>query len=260
MNHLRELIDSLQDSVTAPISSGVTSDDLDRMADWCISSGENAVAFYLGDIATVTELQVVPELVRLPYATCWFECEIRPQSQPGVVMFAGLLIKTQDDGSYFGQVWSRLRGEWRFIGKVYGDAGKPENWKISSDTEVISRVMAIQTKAAQCFLSALHCSNVQRQKHVPDAKLQTARAKRGKAPLFAYWTLQLGGKSERGENQGGTHASPRVHLRRGHPREYVPGKWTWVQPCAVGSKAAGIVQKDYSAGPAMLAAARFNAP
>jgi len=256
MNHLRELLDSLQDSVNAPSASAVTPEELDWMADWCTSAGESAVAFYCGDIATVTELQVVPELVRLPYATCWFECEIYPQTQPGVVMCGGLLINTQDDGSYFGQVWTKLRGEWRFIGKVYGDAAEPGKWRISGETKAIAQSVGLLTKAAQCFLSALHCSNVRRQEHLPDAKLQKARAKRGKAPLFAYWTLQLDGKSERGENQGGTHASPRVHLVRGHPREHHPGQWTWVQAHVRGNKAAGIVHKDYAASPTLLAAAR----
>ncbi len=47
-------------------------------------------------------------------------------------------------------------------------------------------------------------------------------------------------------NFGGTHASPRLHLRRGHPRQYAPGKYCWVQPCVVGNKAAGMVHKDYA--------------
>lgn len=96
------------------------------------------------------------------------------------------------------------------------------------------------------FLSALHCTNVFRQRHPPSEKLQKARTKRGKAPLFSYWTLQLGQKNERGESLGGTHASPRVHLRRGHPRQYAPGKYTWVQPHAVGHRELGMVHKDYS--------------
>ncbi len=259
MNHLRDLLDSLQDSANAPIESGVTAKDLDRMADWCALVGEQAVAFSMGDIATVIELQVVPELVRLPYPTCWFECEIYPPSQPDVVMCGGLLINTLDDGSYFGQVWTKLRGEWRFIGKTYGTAETAGNWKISSETEKIFQIVGLQTKAAQCFLSALHCSNVRRQEHAPDAKLQKARAKRGKAPLFSYWTLQLNGNSNRAKDQGGTHASQRVHLVRGHPRQYAPNKWTWVQAYAKGNKALGLVQKDYSATPKMLAAARHNA-
>lgn len=258
MNHLRDLIESLKDSVNAPSSSSMTAEGLDRMAGWCTLAGERAVSFFLGNIAEVSELQVIPELVRLPYPTCWFECDITPESQPNLVMCGGLLIHTKADGTYFGQVWTKLRGEWRFIGTVIGNAADPGNWAISDDTEVISKVVALQTRAVQCFLSALHCGNVRRQEHSPETKLQKARAKRGKAPLFSYWTLQLDGKSDRCENHGGTHSSPRVHLRRGHPRQYAIGKWTWVQACSVGSKVAGIVHKDYSVGNALVTASRQN--
>jgi hypothetical protein len=120
--------------------------------------------------------------------------------------------------------------------------------------------MAVHVRACQSFLSALHCCNVKQEEHHPDAKLNKARAKRGKAPLFSYWTLQLDGKTERGNDHGGTHASPRVHLRRGHPRQYTPGKWTWVQPHAVGNKAAGMVHKDYAAGPGLVSPTINTAP
>ena len=252
MNHLRDLLDSLQNSVNAPFESRVTGEQLDRMADWCTFAGESAVAFFVGDITTVSELQVVPNLVRLPYPICWFECEINPPSQPDVLMCGGLLISILDDGSYFGQVWTKLRGEWRFIGRVYAADISPGKWRVSADTEMIFQVVGSISKAAQSFLSALHCSNVQRQEHAPDAKLQTARAKRGKAPLFSYWTLQLNGRSEEGQSLGGTHGSPRVHLVRGHPREYAAGKWTWVQAHARGNKSLGMVHKDYKVGSALM--------
>lgn len=256
MNHLRELLDSLKESVNAPAEAACSEADLNRMADWCSAVGEQAVSFFVGDIESMLDLKVVPELVRLPYQTCWFESEIRPPARPDIVMIGGLLLHTLDDGVCIGQVWSKLCGEWRFIGQVYCPDLDPDKWVVSGATESLWQIVGMQAKASQCFLSALHCLNVRRQEHTPSAKLQKARAKRGKAPLFSYWTLQLDGKSERGENQGGTHASPRVHLRRGHPREYAPGKWTWVQAHAVGNRAAGVVHKDYSAGPALAVAAR----
>ncbi len=37
MNHLRNLLDSLQNNITTPIGSRITEDQLDRMADWCTS-------------------------------------------------------------------------------------------------------------------------------------------------------------------------------------------------------------------------------
>lgn len=99
----------------------------------------------------------------------------------------------------------------------------------------------------------MNCTNVGRQEHKPDAALQKARAKRGKQPLFSYWTLELNGRDGgAAQSFGGTHASPRVHLRRGHPRQYAPGKWTWVQPHAVGNRELGMVHKDYVIGKEMV--------
>lgn len=261
MNHLRDLLDSLQDSVQAPVSSNIAVQELDRMADWCRTVGENAMSFSAGDVESLQDLKVVPELVRLPYPICWFEAELR-YLQPHFLMRLGLLIATMEDGTYQGQVWTKGAGtmkgafQWKFLGAVQGFAQQPEKWFVTAGTSEILSAVDLMVGCTQSFMSALHCTNVHRQKHEPDTKLQKARARRGKAPLFSYWTLQLDGKSERGEDRGGTHASPRVHLRRGHPRQYMPGKWTWVQAHAVGNRALGMVHKDYSAGPALAAAAR----
>lgn len=256
MNHLRDLLDSLSVSITTSASSGITAEDLQRIGDRTAIAGEWAVAFSMGDLSSIIDLQVVPELVRLPYQTCWFECEIRPPSAPNIVLCAGLLVHTADNGKGDGTVWLKRDGEWRFLGAVLNTHLHADEWVAASKVDHHAQAVLTLIRGTQCFLSALHCSNVRRQEHAPDAKLQKARAKRGKAPLFSYWTLQLDGKTERGEDRGGTHASPRVHLRRGHPRQYVPGKWTWVQAHAVGNRAAGVVHKDYSAGLALTAAAR----
>lgn len=50
----------------------------------------------------------------------------------------------------------------------------------------------------------------------------------------------------RNEPQGGTHASPRWHLRRGHFRKLPNGKITFVRQHEVGSKEHGVVIKDYA--------------
>lgn len=50
------------------------------------------------------------------------------------------------------------------------------------------------------------------------------------------------------EPKGGTHASPRWHLRRGHWRNLPSGKTTWVNQSEVGKKENGGVYKDYAIG------------
>jgi len=45
--------------------------------------------------------------------------------------------------------------------------------------------------------------------------------------------------------QGGTHAAPRWHVRRGHWRQLADGRRVFVRQCEVGDPARGGVVKDY---------------
>lgn len=82
-----------------------------------------------------------------------------------------------------------------------------------------------------------------------DAKrchINTTRAKKGKGPLkFTWHTVTIGPKAEPQDSKGGTHASPRMHDRRGHWRTTPSGKRVWVRDCKVGDASKGIVFKDY---------------
>ena len=49
----------------------------------------------------------------------------------------------------------------------------------------------------------------------------------------------------RGPNQGGTHASPRWHIRRGHWRNLADGRRIFIRECQVGDMTRGGVVKDY---------------
>lgn len=76
--------------------------------------------------------------------------------------------------------------------------------------------------------------------------INTVRAKKCKGPLkFTWHTVTIGPRPERKDGKGGTHASPRLHDRRGHWRTYASGKKGWVKECKVGSPSKGIVFKDY---------------
>ena len=46
--------------------------------------------------------------------------------------------------------------------------------------------------------------------------------------------------------QGGSHASPRWHIRRGHWRQLADGRRVFVHPCEVGDPARGGIVKDYT--------------
>lgn len=245
MNHLHDLIDAAPERCRAPhkLAPGLDNGAFSAMR----FAAPNAVCFDLGEAGNLAGMKFHAEDLRLPYPVCWFEFQ-HDGNCTGVLCvekaaFIGLLSFTKQDGLWF----LNWIGETERIGAMM---------TVRPATDLVAAESADTMSGVAIFLQALQCVNVRQRLHAPDAKLQKAREKRKKRPLFSYWTLELNGRTERGEDQGGAHASPRVHLRRGHPRQYAPGKWTWVQACAVGNRAAGIVHKDYSAGPRLLAAAR----
>lgn len=96
------------------------------------------------------------------------------------------------------------------------------------------------------FCVALHDNEVTFTDVVPDKKANQMRRARGKAPLFTYKTLTIGGPKQQGHGKGGgTHASPRSHLRRGHYRTLKSGKRIWINSFMVIGNGEGFVHKDY---------------
>ena len=71
------------------------------------------------------------------------------------------------------------------------------------------------------------------------------RRAKDKPPVYDWVTVELAPSAPRREHQGGTHASPARHERRGHFRKYPSGKITWVKPMWVGSIERGLIVKDY---------------
>lgn len=74
---------------------------------------------------------------------------------------------------------------------------------------------------------------------------QRKRKAKGKRPLFVWHTVTIGPRPEPQGSKGGTHASPRLHDRRGHWRTTASGKRVWVRDCKVGDASKGVVFKDY---------------
>jgi hypothetical protein len=249
-NHLRDLIECI-DRNDIFISLGQPKDRTQEAVDWVVEQSANAVCFDVGEVKDFAGMAIIHDLCRLPDPTCWIEMHRDLDDGRDTVG----VMAYESDKKTSATVWHKGPEGWSFFFTFWNDLENMET-RVADFANGEKEMVKFVVDVYKAFLSALNCTNIKRVEHKPDTKLQKARATRGKAPLFSYWTLQLDGKSERAEDQGGTHASPRVHLRRGHPRQYVPGKWTWVQAHAVGNKAAGMVHKDYSAGPALMAAAR----
>lgn len=97
------------------------------------------------------------------------------------------------------------------------------------------------------FITALSCSNSSiADDRPPSRELNAKRKRKGKTPFFTYkvLTISTGASSGKGESMGGSHSSPRVHLRRGHIRR-LTDRTVWVNSCVVGDKSKGMVVKDY---------------
>lgn len=97
------------------------------------------------------------------------------------------------------------------------------------------------------FLTSVH-SDKPVDAYQPVAKqsfINAKRAKKGKPPLYEWRTVAIEPVRPKAEPKGGTHASPRLHDRRGHFRTMRSGKKVWVKACKVGDASRGTVFHDY---------------
>lgn len=241
-NHLRELIEDIGNGKVmcmSGISDAIEAEVMRRVP----SLSNEAICFDGGDIENMSGLKPIKEIAIPPFDTCWIEFAYEKHQADRVVF--GMVIGDLKPG-IGAFCFTKKTNQWMFVCYFSADG---EKLKAIGDSEQSDVGKTAQEFAAlaRTFFTAINCTNIRRVEHKPDAKLQNARAKRGKQPLFSYWTLELDlARAESSESRGGTHASPRLHLRRGHARQYAPSKWTWVQPCAVGNKKIGMVHKDYA--------------
>jgi hypothetical protein len=93
--------------------------------------------------------------------------------------------------------------------------------------------------------AVLNCANVETVDLALGRAATAMRAAKRKAPLFTYKVLQLTPSSRVDDASGGTHASPRTHLRRGHIRR-LADRAVWVRASLVDRGSSdGVVIKDY---------------
>lgn len=122
------------------------------------------------------------------------------------------------------------------IGRFFDSVSLPQVQADLSD-EVIAAVQACAT---------LNCENVDITSIHPPKDLNARRLKKGKAPLFSYHILECStDNSCIRRDLGGTHASPRAHIRRGHIRRLSDIRSTWVRHAIISSSSSGVVSKDY---------------
>jgi hypothetical protein len=76
-------------------------------------------------------------------------------------------------------------------------------------------------------------------------RLMQAKGIRGWQYRLVTLTPEVAARAARSEHQGGTHASPRWHLRRAHLRRLKNGKMVAIRSCEVSTTEHGGIVKDY---------------
>jgi hypothetical protein len=196
----------------------------------------------------------------IPLAKCEEWANARAPFQTTLLQFAN---PSSSQKSHTLILWHEaINGGWSIIGAER--ARKDHEWRTSLPIHVTRNDDGSfhfegygyddsELKAPKVFFAmalnlfyVLGCSNVATVDNAAPAALNKKRAKAGKFPVVEHKTLVVMLDAQRNVNkpQGGTHASPRVHLRRGHVRKMESGRRVWVQACVVGSKH-GMVLKDY---------------
>ena len=94
-----------------------------------------------------------------------------------------------------------------------------------------------ETRSVYEFLAAVNCSNVGTTETAAPRMLNERRQKKGRSLFYPYKILNLFPPGRRPlRDGGGTHNSPEVHLRRGHPRrlhEMHGGETIWINATSV---------------------------
>lgn len=110
--------------------------------------------------------------------------------------------------------------------------------------ESVRETIQIEAATFFCGLTAmLNAKGVEQRVTPPPERLNKRRMAAGKPPIGEVREifLRVGGTSYRpsGAAEKGSHASPRLHWRRGHVRRLASGEITHVRPHLVGSGMAG---------------------
>lgn len=163
---------------------------------------------------------------------------------------------------YFIRIGKFGNDEWlqQFIPKEYSQLIKQKNGNVFALPLVNGRKHNIQEDIGDLSminlaLLMLNCKNIVSEKIIAPAKLNKKRWANGKQAIFDYHVLNVElpkkkhGKYEWKESVGHN----RVHLCRGHFKEYTPERplfghyvgMYWWQPHARGQNHDGIVMKDY---------------
>lgn len=147
------------------------------------------------------------------------------------------IIQNPPEGLNHGKitgVYSRFADMGGMAKKVFGDA-----WENHAYTDMFDEVSAVLS-----LIEALSCKNVGVEM-LPARKVNKSALKRNAMEFDDYHILTVTSSGSTGESRGGTHRSPREHLRRGHIRRLESGN-IWVNSTVVNAGTKGKIHKVYA--------------
>lgn len=219
-------------------------------AEWAQENLLDAPIFYVGKFHELPPIRAEAlGILRPPFQRCVVEygtLDSDPCSR--VLLYCEEL---QGEEGYLCQPAQKKRsGGWVTGHPILGRRALDGTVEFQCDADVSDRgiggLQAAWYFAAHTF-NVMRCVNVVAVDHPAPERLNKKRRAGGKQPLLSFKTLRIKvpNRSVVGPDLGGSHSSPRLHLRRGHIRQLSGQRQVWVQSCVVGS-AHGLVVKDYA--------------
>ena len=205
----------------------------------------NQAGFDADDVQQLSQT-IMPGPLRLPHDRVLFE--VTEQSCPGGCLVAYAAGAEQSvDGYLFRfdphrKAWTDVLARARFLPDGVADVEANPSLVEPAEHHPYFRALTGMVWRALGLLSV----GTRLHEHVVSPLRRTSLAKNG----VRGWTYRIA-EIDRAKVaaalalQGGTHASPRWHIRRGHWRQLGDGRRVFVRECEVGDAARGGVVKDY---------------
>jgi len=196
--------------------------------------------------------------LRMPFPVCYFEFSRVSQVRHDKLLAALVL----ESGPYDLELYPfeyEPPGPWIHYGTMV-QIGRmldpPEQLMLLDEDGLADRDMVV-TNSERALQYSLTLALFLSTKHAAIKPVEGAseavnlrRERDGKKPIFEYRVLTLAPAEQIRAALGGTHASPRLHWRRGHLRTLPTERIVPVKPCLVGAVEHGCIVKDYAIAPA----------
>lgn len=193
--------------------------------------------------ADVPALELTLEHARPPFQSCYFVCSGKKDHRQHEV-----LVTVDGDYPQDGiQISAGVRvgsGNPNTLGYFTYAVQDGKIVLLSNDMPNEQNVQMVMSMLALWYGALTQGGEAYQPTVKPGYTSQRLQAK-GKSPLFSWNTVKIDPPKPKQEHKGGTHATPRLHDRRGHLRRLANGRTCWVRACKVGDASKGVVFKDY---------------